>query len=1111
VKLHLAQAVLPVLFLYSWAAAAQDGSVRASGQPIPGAQVTAVQGTQKVSTVTDEDGRYHFDKLAPGDWDFTVEMFGFAKMTQKLSVNAIASLPFDWELKLESKTAAAAPARGPGQGGGRGGGRGANAGFQNLTLNNQQPDAELAPPPIVESAPGAAGDNANEAFLVNGSLSQGISQGAAQGGREGIPGGFNPNFGGGGAGAGFPGGDGSTPSLAGLGGGAGGAGGAGGGGRGGGGFPGGGGGFPGGGGGRGGGGGGRGGGGRGQRGGPDGARQFGNRARRQQGIHGSAYLTVGNSAVNALPYSLTGQEIAQPAYGSARFGFSAGGPLAFPKFIHSDKTFFFINYTGQATRQPYTNFATLPSAAQRAGNFEGTDSTTGQVMIFDPTTHNPFPGNVIPTSRIDPAALKLLSLFPLPNQPGTVQNYDISKSIPNNNENINVRMNRPITPKDQANFNINYQERNNHTAQLFGYEDPITGYGLSTSVGWVHTLGKSTTNSTTITFSRTRAQTVSYFADGQDYAALFGINGTSTNPINFGPPNLSFTNYGGLSDSNASLTRNQTAGINDGMLLVRGRHTITFGGEFRRQDLSLKTDTNGRGSFTFSGLLTSQLDAKGQAVPGTGYDFADFLLGLPQSSNIGFGDTSNYFQANVIDAYVGDDFRWKSGLTINASLRYEYFTPYSEKYGHISNLDIAPGFTGVAVVTPGGTGPYSGKFPDALVNSDPKAFSPRLGIAYKPWKKRATLIRTGYGIFFNGSIYSTFPFRLSSQPPFATSANLVTSTADPLTIENGFADKAVAAITNTYAVDKNYRIGYIQTWNFQVQQTLPHQLVMELGYLGTKGTRLDIQEYPNRAAVGSSQLGSGLQIANATSFVYDTWNGNSIYHAAQARFTRRFAKGISANLLYTFSKSIDDASSISGGATIYAQNANDLSAERGLSAFDHRHVLTGSFVLTSPVGEQGYLRGRGFVETLLKDWTLNGTLTAQSGAPLTARVLGNESNIAGTGAIGSGRAEATGLAIDSGSGPFNLLAFTTPAPGTLGNAGRDTIPGPSSFVVNFSFGRSFKVIDERKRVEIRVDSTNTLNQVNLSGFYTTVNATNYGLPSSVSNMRSITATLRLRY
>jgi trimeric autotransporter adhesin len=126
-------------------------------------------------------------------------------------------------------------------------------------------------------------------------------------------------------------------------------------------------------------------------------------------------------------------------------------------------------------------------------------------------------------------------------------------------------------------------------------------------------------------------------------------------------------------------------------------------------------------------------------------------------------------------------------------------------------------------------------------------------------------------------------------------------------------------------------------------------------------------------------------------------------------------------------------------------------------------------------------------------------------------VGGNQSNIAGTGAIGSGRANATGLPIDSGSGPFNLLAFTTPAPGTFGNAGRDTIPGPDLYTVNLSFGRSWKVIDERKRVELRVDSTNTLNKVNLTGYYTTVNAINYGLPSNVGAMRAITATLRLRY
>ena len=198
-KLHLAQAVLPVIFLNLWAAAAQDGLVRASGQPIPGALITATQGTQKLSTITDEDGHYHFDQLPTGEWELAVEMFGFVKQTQKLTIG-IASLPFEWDLKLEPKPVAAAPRRTPGQGPGRGGA----AGFQNLTLNNQQLDAQEANT-AAESVAGASGDTANEAFLVNGSLSQGISQGAAQGGREDGQGGlgaFGQGFGQQGIGAG---------------------------------------------------------------------------------------------------------------------------------------------------------------------------------------------------------------------------------------------------------------------------------------------------------------------------------------------------------------------------------------------------------------------------------------------------------------------------------------------------------------------------------------------------------------------------------------------------------------------------------------------------------------------------------------------------------------------------------------------------------------------------------------------------------------------------------------------------------------------------------------------------------------------------------------------
>jgi trimeric autotransporter adhesin len=147
---------------------------------------------------------------------------------------------------------------------------------------------------------------------------------------------------------------------------------------------------------------------------------------------------------------------------------------------------------------------------------------------------------------------------------------------------------------------------------------------------------------------------------------------------------------------------------------------------------------------------------------------------------------------------------------------------------------------------------------------------------------------------------------------------------------------------------------------------------------------------------------------------------------------------------------------------------------------------------------------------LLKDWTLNGSATIQSGTPLTARVLGNRSDTAGTGNVGSSRAQATGLPVDSGAGFFNLLAFTTPPPGQYGNAGRNTIPGPGLFQLNLSLQRTIQVA-ERLRIQIRVDSTNFTNHVNITNFGTVVNSINYGVPSSAAGMRTLSATLRFNF
>ncbi len=272
---------------------------------------------------------------------------------------------------------------------------------------------------------------------------------------------------------------------------------------------------------------------------------------------------------------------------------------------------------------------------------------------------------------------------------------------------------------------------------------------------------------------------------------------------------------------------------------------MTFGGDFKRQDRNTTTDQNGRGTFSFSGLATSNLTADGQPVPNTGLDFADFLLGIPQSASVQYGASSTYFRQNAWDVYANDDWRVNPNLTLMFGLRYEYYSPLSEKYGHLANLDIAPGFTAVTPVFPGGVGPYSGAFPNSLIEPDRDDWAPRGGLAWKPWTKHSTVVRVGYGIYYNPTALNRLATELSEQPPFATAQTLI-NTDNAYSIANILVDGETnaAAIRNTYAVQKNYKVGYAQSWNVSVQQNITRSFFFELSYLGTKGTDLDCSPCP---------------------------------------------------------------------------------------------------------------------------------------------------------------------------------------------------------------------------------------------------------------------------
>jgi trimeric autotransporter adhesin len=1047
--------------------------------------------------------------------------------------------------------------------GGRGPGRGApggpQGGFQSAAVR-ATPEGEQANAQQQDTPPPDLSGDADDALLVNGSMSGGLEQSSddearrqrAMGGRGG-PGGPGGPGGGGGAvsaaqglqlTAGMPpgmsanltndslglGGFGASAINGGFGVGAAappeGGGGRGGGpaGFGGGAPPGFGGGGGGGGGGAGGGGGGRGGGGLGPAGGGRGGQagrggrgpfngqfaSFGNRRRTTPPVQGSIALTARNSAFNAAPYSLNGQTAQKPYSANNNLNVNIGGPLHIPKIVNWTRAQYTITFGTTLARNGRSMVGSLPTDLQRGGDFSQSLTSSLPSTIFDPQTGAPFPNNIIPVTRFNSASVGLLKYFPNTTYAGIVQNYRFVITDPSNSRNIGVRFNAPLNNKDRLNFNFQKQNQNSDSHQLFGFLDSAEGSGLSASAGWSHSIRPRINNNANVSFSRNRNLNSPYFAFTQNVAALLGITGTSQEPIDYGPPGLSFTNFSGLSDGTPNLSRNQTTTFTDTFTYVAKRkHNLSFGFTYNRLQQNSQNHQNARGSFSFSGLATSQLDANGQPVKGTGYDFADFLLGLPQSSSVRFGTSSNYFRSWSTSAYAQDDFRVSARLTINLGLRYEYFAPYTELGGHLATLDVSPGFTAVAVVKSGENGPYSGDLPSSIVRAQPRNFSPRFGLAWRPFPKRNTLIRAGYSIFYSGSSYAQIANQMAAQPPFATSAALTTSLTAPLTIQNGFATSPTT-LTNTYAIDPNFQIAYAQTWNVTLQHTLPHGLVLDTEYIGTKGSHLGIMENPNRSNSGIAN--GGLQINNATSFNYQTYGANSHYHAGQVRLTRRLSRSVSANSLYTFAKGIDDASSFNGTGGTVVQYLDNRGLERGLSTFDVRHNLATGFQLSSPVGIRGLLRNGGWKTHVLRGWNMNGNFNATTGTPLTAHVSGNLANTGGLAGGGSLRAQATGLSIHADGHPyFNPAAFTTPVAGLFGNAGRSTIPGLFRITINSSLNRAFRFAESRRSLTFSVNAQNVLNHVTITSVGTTVNSSNYGLPAAASPTRTLSLSSRFNF
>jgi len=828
-------------------------------------------------------------------------------------------------------------------------------------------------------------------------------------------------------------------------------------------------------------------------------------------IRGSVRMRYTNSVFDARPFSFSGLEREKLPYYREQLSFTAGGPLQIPKLFKSKSTSFMLSYEEDRGNNTQDNTSTVPLGPQRTGDFAGISS----VAIFDPLTRRPFDGNRIPAQRINSAAAGLLRFLPLPNLPGTTLNYHLQQVLPTSQDRLTVRVSRTLSQRRRSNVFVMYNLGASHSERGQIYPDLFTrsrSRGQNVVVGYTQGLSQRSTNDLRLTFNRMRMNSTNAFAFGEDVMGPLGIQGVSRDPANWGVPTISFSNFGRLSDSNPVLRRNNIWRLSENFARGSRRHTFRVGVSAGWTRNALHTDPNPRGTYSFTGLATSGLGADGSTLLNTGFDFADFLLGLPQSTSIRYGQNNTYFSYHSLGLYAQDDFRLSPRLSVTLGLRYELAPPPVEKYNHIVNLDVARWFTGVAPVLPDESGPYTGHFPRSLIDTDRNNFAPRVGVAWRPLRRRRLILRAGYGLFYHTSVWDQIASQLATQPPFAITTSRLTSAGRVLTLQNPFPPEPLQTVRNSFAADRHFLLPYVQNWSFNIQQDMRRGLMLELGYMGTKGNKLYLIRAPNRAPTGS-QLTSEQrrQIGNAEGFLYHTPGANSVFHALQARVHRRFSRGVFVSAGYTWGKSIDNASSIGGSGSVVAQDDTNLRAERGLSSFDQRHRLDIRYSYEFPFGPRRAFAQNGWGARLLGDWEVSGGASFLSGQPFTALVGGNRTNNSGTGAsMGGGnseRADSTGLPVRLDDPTvnhfFNTEAFAVPLAGHFGSAGRNVIPGPGSLVFNSAVARSIRLRENGVRAEIRLEANNLFNSPAFGGLGTVLNALNFGRLTSARSMRTI--------
>jgi hypothetical protein len=797
-----------------------------------------------------------------------------------------------------------------------------------------------------------------------------------------------------------------------------------------------------------------------------------------------------------------------------QFGGTLGGPLA------RDRRFFFVSYEGQRSNRSLTRTFTVPSAAVRGGDFSG-------VSICDPLTITspggactPFAGGQIPEGRLDPLAVTLLQLVPLPNSSAAQQNLTAIEQQVKDADQFSVRLDHRFESGDQLFGRVSTFDANE--IQPFGssslQETLVPGFGrtLNTkarnvAISHTHLAGSTLLNELRFGWMTVSGGQVSQNR-GVDFASAVGLQGVTSDPRDVGYPQISTRGqYSVFGDPTTFTYRdNQHFEIFDSVSLDRGAHRVKFGGYFFHLRFKPEQPDNARGTFTYTGQFT-------------GNAFADFLLGYPTTAVSGIGRGDENGRTNWFHLFAQDDWRMRSNLTVNVGLRYEYNQHMRAVDDRLSSVDFeTPG--GRYVIASDEAGAISPEGADLLplipipyVTSEQAGWdrgllspswvrlAPRTGFALSLDDDRA-VIRGGYGIFLNQWAYSVQTAFARNLPFFFTrQVDVPTAQRVPNYQTRNILTADPTGVVAPTIMDHAYAVEYTQTWSGGLQYELLPSTMVELSYMGSWTLGADNATVRNVPEPGPGSIQSRREIPQIGPIRSIRFDGKSIYHGLTLKAEQRLRRNYSYSVSYTLSSSVDDASS--PGATEAeanvpqdVRNVFDETGEWAASSFDHRHVFVASGTYELPFFDSA----GGLKEAALGGWRVNTLLFAQSGAPFTVNLGVDQANVGSGPAQRPDRVREPNLP-SSERRPerwFDTAAFALPAPFTFGSARRNSVIGPGFTNLDLVVAKTWTVSGTRQ-LEVRWEVFNALNTTNFDLPNRIFGTANFGRIFSAKNPREM--------